>query len=139
MANASSGIVVDNDCKLKFLELESKRAHRFITFKIDDKLNMITVDKLSNPSQTYDDFTAALPETVCKYAVHDFDFVTEENCQKSKIIFIAWSPDTSKVCNKMLYANSKDRFRRELDGVQCGVQATDSSKIGIENIRDITR
>ena len=139
MPNESSGVVVDNECKLKFLELKSKRTHRFITFKIDDKLNMITVDKLGNPGQTYDDFTAALLEKECRYAVYDFDFVTKENCQKSKIFFIAWSPDTSKVRNKMLYASSKDRFRREIDGVQCEVQATDASEIGIENIRDKAR
>lgn len=139
MPNESSGVVVDNECKLKFLELKSKRTHRFITFKIDDKLNMITVDKLGNPGQTYDDFTAALPEKECRYAVYDFDFVTKENCQKSKIFFIAWSPDTSKVRNKMLYASSKDRFKREIDGVQCEVQETDASEIGIENIRDKSR
>merc|ERR1711915_721264 len=34
------------------------------------------------------------------------------------------------------YASSKDRFRRELDGIQCEVQATDASEIGIDNIRD---
>uniref|UniRef100_A0A0C9S489 TSA: Wollemia nobilis Ref_Wollemi_Transcript_25702_1101 transcribed RNA sequence n=1 Tax=Wollemia nobilis TaxID=56998 RepID=A0A0C9S489_9CONI len=139
MANAASGMAVHNECKLKFQELKSKRSHRFITFKIDEKANIITVDKLGSPGQTYDDFTAALPEKECRYAVYDFDFVTEENCQKSKIFFIAWSPDISKVRNKMLYASSKDRFRRELDGIQCEVQATDASEIGIDNIKDKAR
>jgi len=139
MANAASGMAVDNECKIKFLELKSKRTHRFITYKIDEKLQQITVDKIGTPGQTYDDFTASLPEKECRYAVYDFDFVTEENCQKSKIFFIAWSPDTSRVRNKMLYASSKDRFRRELDGIQCEVQATDASEIGIDNIREKAR
>nr|ABK21204.1 unknown [Picea sitchensis] len=39
----------------------------------------------------------------------------------------------------MLYASSKDRFRRELDGIQCEVQATDASEIGIDNIREKAR
>ncbi|KAI8015312.1 putative protein phosphatase 2C 13 [Camellia lanceoleosa] len=58
-----------------------------------------------------------LPADECRYAVYDYDFVTEENCQKSRIFFIAWSPDTSRVRSKMIYASSKDRFKRELDGI----------------------
>ncbi|KAJ7536922.1 hypothetical protein O6H91_12G088900 [Diphasiastrum complanatum] len=74
-------------------------------------------EKYGTPEENYDDFTAALPENDCRYAVFDFDFVTDKYCQKSKIFFIAWSPDTVRVKAKMIYANSKDRFRRELDGV----------------------
>eukprot|EP01018_Ginkgo_biloba_P020360 Gb_41490 [translate_table: standard] len=136
MANAASGMAVSDDCKLKFLELKRKKTHRFIIFKIDDQLQQITVEKLGEPTESYDSFTASLPEKECRYAVYDFDFVTEENCQKSKIIFISWSPDTSKVRSKMLYASSKDRFRRELDGVHCEVQATDPTEMGIDVIRD---
>ncbi|THG11762.1 hypothetical protein TEA_026058 [Camellia sinensis var. sinensis] len=57
----------------------------------------------------------------------------EENCQKSKIFFIAWSPDTSRVRSKMIYASSKDRFKRELDGIQVELQATDPTEIGLDD------
>ncbi|KAL6011270.1 actin depolymerizing factor, cofilin [Asimina triloba] len=107
-------MAVNDDCKLKFLELKAKRTHRFIVFKIDEKLKQVIVEKLGEPEQSYEDFCASLPADECRYAVYDFDFVTEENCQKSKIFFIAWSPDTSRVRSKMLYASSKDRFKREL-------------------------
>ncbi|KAE8684911.1 Actin-depolymerizing factor 1 [Hibiscus syriacus] len=70
-----------------------------------------------------------------EYAVYDFDFVTNENCQKSRIFFIAWSPDTSKVRSKMIYASSKDRFKRELDGIQVELQATDPTERGLDVIR----
>jgi hypothetical protein len=36
--------------------------------------------------------------------------------EKSKIFFVSWVPDIAKVKSKMLYASSKERFRRELDG-----------------------
>ncbi|RRT35652.1 hypothetical protein BHE74_00055485 [Ensete ventricosum] len=107
-------MAVNDDCKLKFLELKAKRTYRFII---------------------YDDFTASLPTNECRYAIYDFDFVTEENCQKSKIFFIAWSPDTSRVRSKMLYASSKDRFKRELDGIQVELQATDPTEMGLDVIR----
>ncbi|XP_031501588.1 actin-depolymerizing factor [Nymphaea colorata] len=135
MANSASGMAVHDDCKLRFQELKAKRNYRFIVFKIDEKAQQVTVDKVGQPTESYDDFTACLPPNECRYAVFDFDFVTEEHCQKSKIFFIAWSPDTSRVRSKMLYASSKDRFKRELDGIQVELQATDPSEIGIDIIR----
>ncbi|GMG98240.1 hypothetical protein Nepgr_000080 [Nepenthes gracilis] len=117
MANAASGMAVHDDCKLKFLELKAKRTYRFIVFKIEEKQKQVVVEKLGEPTESYENFTASLPADECRYAVYDFDFVTEENCQKSRIFFIAWSPDTSKVRSKMIYASSKDSFKRELDGL----------------------
>ncbi|MCO5592546.1 hypothetical protein L7F22_046549 [Adiantum nelumboides] len=90
MANAASGIAVDDECKLKFMDLKSKRTYRYIVYKLDDKLNKIVVEKLGGPDESYDQFTASLPEKDCRYAIYDYDFVTEDNCQKSKIFFVAW-------------------------------------------------
>ncbi|XP_022922475.1 ATP-dependent RNA helicase glh-2-like isoform X2 [Cucurbita moschata] len=132
-ANAASGMAVSDECKLKFLELKTKRNYRFIVFKIENQ--EVVVDKLGSPQKTYDDFLAAIPSDECRYAVFDFDFTTDENCQKSKIFFIAWSPDTSIVRNKMVYASSKDRFKRELDGIQVELQATDPSEMSFDIIK----
>ncbi|CAK9141874.1 unnamed protein product [Ilex paraguariensis] len=135
MANSASGMAVDDKCKLKFLELKAKRNYRFIVFKIEEKMQQVTIEKLGQPEESYDDFTASLPANECRYAVYDFDFTTNENCQKSKIFFIAWSPDTSRVRSKMLYASSKDRFKRELDGIQVELQATDPSEMSLDIVK----
>lgn len=135
MANAVSGVAVDDECKLKFLELKAKRNYRYIVFKIDDKTKQVAVEKLGSHDETYEDFTDSLPADQCRYAVFDYDFTTDENCHKSKIYFIAWSPDTSKVRSKMVYASSKDRFKRELDGIQVELQATDPSEMSLDVIR----
>ncbi|CAM8973261.1 unnamed protein product [Rhodiola kirilowii] len=132
MANAASGMAVNDECKLKFLELKAKRTHRFVIFKIEEKTKEVVVEKLGEPVKTYEDFAACLPENECRYAVYDFDFVTAENCQKSRIFFIAWSPDTARVRSKMIYASSKDRFKRELDGIQVELQATDPTEMGLD-------
>ncbi|XVF53599.1 hypothetical protein PTKIN_Ptkin05aG0111300 [Pterospermum kingtungense] len=126
-------MAVDDECKLKFLELKAKRNYRFIVFKIHNQ--KVVIDKLGSPEETYDDFTASLPADECRYAVFDFDFTTSENCQKSKIFFIAWAPDTSNVRSKMVYASSKDRFKRELDGIQVELQATDPSEMSFDIIK----
>ncbi|XP_016505599.2 actin-depolymerizing factor 7-like [Nicotiana tabacum] len=131
-ANAASGMAVHDDCKLKFLELKSKRNYRYIIFKIESQ--QVVVEKLGGTEESYEDFTNSLPADECRYTVFDFDFITTENCQKSKIFFIAWFPDTSKVRMKMVYASSKDRFKRELDVIQVELQATDPSKMSLEII-----
>lgn len=81
---------VDDHSKNTFLELKKKKVHRYVIFKIDEKKNEVVVDKTGGPAESYDDFAESLPENDCRYAVYDFDFVTSENCQKSKIFFIAW-------------------------------------------------
>ncbi|KAI5601499.1 hypothetical protein POPTR_001G106200v4 [Populus trichocarpa] len=136
MANSASGMAVDDECKLRFMELKAKRSHRFIVFKIEEKIQQVVVETLGEPQQSYDDFTASLPANECRYAVYDFDFTTDENVQKSKIFFVAWSPDTSKIRSKMLYASSRDRFRRELDGVQVELQATDPSEMSLDIVKE---
>ncbi|KAK1389502.1 Actin-depolymerizing factor 1 [Heracleum sosnowskyi] len=135
MANAASGMAVHDDCKLRFLDLKAKRTFRFVVYKIEEKQKQVVVEKVGEPALSYDDFAASLPADECRYAVYDFDFVTAENCQKSKIIFIAWSPDTARVRSKMIYASSKDRFKRELDGIQVELQATDPTEMDIDVIR----
>ncbi|XP_055812387.1 actin-depolymerizing factor 1-like [Solanum dulcamara] len=135
MANAASGMAVHDDCKLRFLELKAKRTYRFIVFKIEEKQKQVVVEKVGEPAESYEDFTACLPDNECRYAVYDFDFVTAENCQKSRIFFIAWSPDTSRVRSKMIYASTKERFKRELDGIQVELQATDPTEMGLDVIK----
>ncbi|WCJ26244.1 Actin-depolymerizing factor [Euphorbia peplus] len=135
MANASSGMAVDDECKLKFLELKAKRNYRYIVFKIEEAVQQVVVEKLGQPRDSFDDFTDSLPANECRYAVFDFDFTTTENVPKSKIYFVAWSPATSRVRSKMLYASSKDRFRRELNGVQVELQATDASELTLDIVK----
>ncbi|XP_077225260.1 actin-depolymerizing factor [Tasmannia lanceolata] len=136
MSNASSGMGVADESKNVFLELKRKKVHRYVIYKIDEKRKEVVVEKTGGPAESYDDFTAALPENDCRYAIYDFDFVTAENCQKSKIFFIAWSPSISRIRAKMLYATSKERFRRELDGIHYEIQATDPTEMDMEVIRD---
>ena len=89
-ANAASGMAVHDECKLKFLELKAKRTYRFIVYKIEEKQKQVIVEKVGEPTESYEDFAKCLPADECRYAVYDFDFLTAENVQKSRIFFIAW-------------------------------------------------
>ncbi|KAG2402083.1 Actin-depolymerizing factor [Vigna angularis] len=136
LGNASSGMGVAEHSVNTFLELQRKKVHRYVVFKIDEIKQEVVVEKTGGPAESYDDFTASLPESDCRYAVYDFDFVTSENCQKSKIFFVAWSPSVSRIRSKMLYATSKDRFRRELQGIHYEIQATDPTEMDLEVLRE---
>ena len=81
---------VNEHTKKIFSELQRKKMYRYVIFKVDEKKREVVVDKIGSPAESYEDFTAALPDNDCRYAVYDFDFVTSDNCQKSKIFFIAW-------------------------------------------------
>lgn len=89
--NATSGMGVADHSRNTFMELKRKKGHRYVIFKVDEKKREVVVEKTGGPAENYADFTASLPDNDCRYAVYDFDFVTSENCQKSKIFFIAWS------------------------------------------------
>nr|ACU21430.1 unknown [Glycine max] len=121
------------------MDMKWKKEHRYIVFKIDEGSRLVTVDKLGGPTEGYDDLTASLPTDDCRYAVFDFDFVTVDNCRKSKIFFIAWSPTASRIRAKILYATSKDGLRRALDGISYELQATDPTEMGFDVIRDIAK
>lgn len=88
--NASCGMDVADHTKNTFMELKRKKVHRYVIFMVDESKKEVVVEKTGGPAESYDDFTAALPENDCRYAVYDYDFVTSDNCQKSKIFFIAW-------------------------------------------------
>ncbi|KAL5995615.1 actin-binding proteins ADF [Asimina triloba] len=87
---ATTGMCVAEECKNSFMEMKWKKVHRYIVFKIDERSRAVMVDKVGGPGEGYDDLTASLPDDDCRYAVFDFDFVTVDKCQKSKIFFIAW-------------------------------------------------
>lgn len=46
------------------------------------------------------------------------------------------SPSTSRIRAKMLYATSKERFRRELQGIHYEIQATDPTEVDLDVLRE---
>nr|CAB3495476.1 unnamed protein product [Digitaria exilis] len=121
--------------KSAFMELKRRKVHRYVIFKIDDRREEVVVEKTGAPGESYDDFTASLPADDCRYAVYDLDFVSDDNCRKSKIFFISWSPSDSRIRAKTIYAVSRNQFRHELDGVHFEIQATDPDDVDLEVLR----
>lgn len=51
-------------------------------------------------------------------------------------MFAFRSPSVSRIRAKMLYATSKDRFRRELEGIHYEIQATDPTEMDLDVLRE---
>lgn len=81
---------VAEHCKIRSWNCGGRRPIVMWFFEIDEKKKEVVLEKTGGTAESYDDFTASLPENDCRYAIYAFDFVTSENCQKSKIFFIAW-------------------------------------------------
>ncbi|KAH6577322.1 hypothetical protein BASA62_000960 [Batrachochytrium salamandrivorans] len=107
----SSGVTVNDAAVSAYQDLKIKKKFRFITFQLSKDCKEI------------------------QYAVFDFcyDFPGSE-VQRTKILFYVWSPDGSKIKQKMLYAASKDALRKKLDGTYTEIQCTDASEVSYETV-----
>ncbi|KAF9623933.1 hypothetical protein IFM89_006660, partial [Coptis chinensis] len=133
-ANAASGMAVHDDCKLKFLELKTKRQFRFIVFRIEEKIQQVVVETVGEPDATYDEFTASLPANECRYAVlilisllmrtarkarysslHDLDMVDEKGMREASDLKVSRSLSSSlRRCSDLDMVDEKGK--REVSG-----------------------
>ena len=138
---ATEGMDVKEECQRWFMEMKWKKVHRFVVFKIDERSRAVLVDKVGGPGEGYEELVAALPGDDCRYAVYDYDFTVEDatatgEAPRSKIFFVSWSPEAAGVRSKMVYASSREGFRKELDGVQVDLQATEPSELTLDVLND---
>ncbi|CAO3634484.1 unnamed protein product [Cunninghamella echinulata] len=98
---------------------------------IDDNKEII-VEKATESASDYDEFINQLPADEPRYAVYDFDYEKPGEGQRSKITFYSWTPDTSKIRQKMLYASSSAALRRQLVGIAIEIQGTDLSEVAYD-------
>ncbi|KAI3628568.1 cofilin [Malassezia furfur] len=135
----SSGVKVNQDCLEQFQALKLGKKIRYIIYTLSPDNTEIVVAK-TNESTNYDDFLAELPAAECRYAVYDFEYQKGDEGMRNKIVFVTWSPDESKVKQKMLYASSKDALRKALVGIAAEIQGTDLSEVSYDAVLEkVTR
>lgn len=137
----SSGVIATDDCISSYKDLKLSRKYRYLVYRISDDAKQITIEKTASPSDhtsaraAYDAFVGELPKEDCRYAVFDYEYEKAPGeGMRSKIVFVAWSPDVAKVKSKMLYASSKDALRKKLEGIATEVQATEPGEIAYEAV-----
>ncbi|KZT67260.1 hypothetical protein DAEQUDRAFT_729295 [Daedalea quercina L-15889] len=130
---SQSGVGVNPKCLEAYQSLKLGKKIKYIIFGLSpDNTEIIVVKESQSPN--YEDFLADLPEAEPRWAVYDFEY--EKEGKRNKITFVSWSPDDSKIKQKMLFASSKDALRRSLVGVAVEIQATDYSEVAYESVLD---
>ncbi|PWN36761.1 uncharacterized protein FA14DRAFT_176066 [Meira miltonrushii] len=129
----SSGVKVAPECLEAFQSLKLGKKLKYIIFKLSPNNTEIVVAKTSE-SSNYDEFLEHLQPAECAYAVYDVEYQKGEEGKRNKICFFTWSPDDSKIKQKMLYASSKDALRKSLVGISSEIQGTDMSEVAHETV-----
>ncbi|CCL98844.1 uncharacterized protein FIBRA_00850 [Fibroporia radiculosa] len=132
---SQSGVGVSPDCLSAYQNLKLGKKIKYIVFTLNSTNTEIIVEKESQ-SNDYDEFLSNLPETEPRWAVYDFEYEKEGAGKRNKITFFSWSPDDSKIKQKMLFASSKDALRRSLVGIAAEIQGTDYSEVAYESVLD---
>jgi len=125
----STGVGVADQCIEEFNQLKLGKSVRYVMYGLNADNSQVIVLNKGDKTLSYNDFVSALPPNECRWAVLDFEFQSNDAGTRNKILFVAWSPDTSKVKEKMLFAGTKEGFKKKLVGVALEIQATDLSEI----------
>ncbi|KAJ8906498.1 hypothetical protein NDN08_002991 [Rhodosorus marinus] len=138
----ASGIGIDKDVGPAFQGLLVKRQYRGLVLKISDDLTQIEIDQTLAPKEgttaeaEYDSYASMLNENECRYFIYDFEYVASD-IKKSRVVLICWTPESSKIKSKMMYASSKIALQGNLEGIQTMVQATDTDEITYEAVKAV--
>ncbi|RHZ56983.1 hypothetical protein Glove_395g11 [Diversispora epigaea] len=127
----ASGVKVHEDCLTKFKDLRAGK-FKYILFKISQDFEEIVTDTTVKDT-TYDEFVASLPEGEPRFAVYDFEYEKPGEGHRRKLIFYSWIPDTANVKSKMIYASSKEGFRKKLE-TSFEIQGTEPSEVSYETV-----
>jgi len=125
--------------------LKLNKKIKYILYKLSDDYKEIVVEEVSEDGD-WDNFREKLIRATSKnkmgkegkgprYAVYDFSYdLASGEGTRSKITFIAWSPDDAGIQPKMLYASSKDALKRALNGIATEFQANDEDDIEYQSV-----
>jgi cofilin len=134
----ATGIQVGDECIAKFTDFKLQKGDmkdvKFVIYKITDDATQIVEDEVGEVGQDYSDLQGKLiAKGEPRYAVVDCAYTTADGRDASKIVFIAWVPDTCKIKQKMVYSGSKDALKRALLGIMCDINATDESELDFDS------
>jgi len=134
---AMSGVTVNDAC-IKMWEQMKTGKIKACMFKLSDNFKEIVVDEGSviekNAPDAWKRFTSSLPETECRYAIYDVEMSIDLGPGipagvRTKLTFISWAPEKSKIRSRMVSASSKDALKRKFDGVQVEWQLTAADEL----------
>lgn len=125
---------IANECLELYNRLKMGRDLRYVTFKIENQRTVVA-DKVRAADHPGDSLVHDLPNNEPRFVILDFEFVNNDNLTLNKIIFIHWCPDASRVNLKMVYASTKENFRKKLVGIFKEIQASAADELTSASIQ----
>ena len=107
-------------------------------------LAQVVVEKTLPDGASYDDFVGALTENEnsCRYGIfrlHYEGYSALETKTDVKVGLFLWTPETSKVREKMLYSSNQHSVEAAFPGFKLKVKAESPDEIEYINVREIAR
>ena len=114
-----SGIKCDKEVTETLKEMKDQRKYRYIMYKIrrGAKGQSIHFSKKGKRDATFLDFLRDVPKEEPRYIIYNFTYMTKEWEQRDRIMFIFWSPDKSRVEDKVQYSSTKTTILKEVNSV----------------------
>ena len=73
------------------------------------------VDGTGERTETWDQLLHRLPKDEYRFAVFDIQFKTHDGINSTKVFFLNWQPEGTKLKSRMVYATGKEAFKTYLD------------------------
>lgn len=135
-ATSMSGIAVDDGCLGVYLQMKTRSAYEWITFKINHAGDMVIVSEEGPRGSTnFEHFRSNFQGNECKFGVYDYEYVGDDK-RINKLVFVHWAPDTAPIKQRMMFASSKDFFKSNLEGIAAELQVTELNELTLEEMRD---
>ena len=96
------------------------------------KLSQV-IEGVGEREKTWQDFMETLPANEYRFSVFDLEFTSHDGMHVSKLFLCNWSPDSSPLKHRMLYATSKEHLKTYLDlyGKEMTISSKDEVNIAV--------
>lgn len=129
---------VASECIELFNRLKMEKNLRYVTFKIENQRTVVT-DKVRGLDHQASHLAHDLPHDEPRFIIMDYEHVNNDGLVLNKIIFIHWCPDVSRVNLKMVYASTKENFRKKMVGIFKELQASTPDDLTVASINQSIR
>jgi cofilin len=142
--SSASGVKTDPEIPTRYDSLKLRSEKAFMCCMIKDKTLITFDDQIEAPASTqsgeeneavFNDLKAKLVDKEPRYIVFDFRFPSAEGKKIEKLAFVFWCSDCAPVSQKMIYASSKDSFKKALHGLSIEFQANEKADLDYNTMK----
>lgn len=153
----STGITAADNLQEQFDNFKKQsNKQTYSIYHINDATKKVELLKVSEEGATFAEFLEELPEKSGRYALYKMQYITNDEREAEKVVFISWwveipndtfkkylmlpnfyrVPDSAKVKEKMLYAGTKDAVNKVFGGISVKLNATDKSELTEHDVKE---